>query len=65
LFTPVPPYVEPTKVPCQTPVPIVPTDVKLDNVETAELTSVPDEDGNVIVVPAVPAKLTSFNIKFD
>ena len=32
LLTPVPPYVGLTIVPCQTPVPIVPTEVKLDPV---------------------------------
>ena len=30
LFTPVPPYVAPTTLPCQVPVPIVPTLVKLE-----------------------------------
>lgn len=35
LFTPVPPYVAPINVPCQTPVPIVPTDVS-EEVTTEE-----------------------------
>jgi hypothetical protein len=42
LFTPVPPYCPATTVPCQTPVPIVPTVVRLE-VTTAEPNVVADK----------------------
>ena len=52
LLTPVPPYVPVIIVPFQTPVAIVPTDVKLDKVVTAVFTNVPDV-GNVTDVDPV------------
>ena len=51
LLTPVPPYVPVIIVPFQTPVAIVPTDVKLDKVVTAVFTNVPLVGNVTAVVP--------------
>jgi hypothetical protein len=56
---PVPPYATPIVVAFQTPVAIVPTLVKLDNVATAELTSVP-EVGRVTFVAALAVSVTEY-----
>jgi hypothetical protein len=56
LLTPVPPYVAPIKVPFQTPVAIVPTDVKLD-VTTVEFNVVPVNVPAAAVTVPDPPKL--------